>query len=122
VHKSHAALLLAVAAACLVLIAGAALASAKTDLVPITVSPDPGAVGQVMRVAGCGFAFKPVILQTVAPSGRIYNYNVAMISTGCMDTAGFIPTETGDYTVNILQASGKSGAEKVVASETVQVD
>jgi hypothetical protein len=69
----------------------------------ITLTPSPGSVGQVVWVSGCGFNFAPVVLQVVDPSGKVQNYNVAMWANGCMDKAGFMPTESGQYTVNILQ-------------------
>jgi hypothetical protein len=85
----------------------------------VTASPNPGTVGQPVFVSGCGFAFEPVVLQVVQPDGYIQNYNVAMWANGCMDSAYFVPTETGTYTVNILQNSGHNLAIVATTQESV---
>ena len=85
----------------------------------VTASPSSGTVGQPVYISGCGFAFEPVVLSVVNPSGSVQNYNVAMWSTGCLAGGGFVPTERGDYTLNILQAN--HGQTVTVASTTVNV-
>jgi hypothetical protein len=88
----------------------------------ITASPNPAAPNTFVSVTGCGFTFAPAILRVIHPLGTD-SYNVAMWSSGCLDSTGFYTAETGTYTVEILQTFGKKHNKTTVleASTTVTV-
>ena len=72
--------------------------------------------GGRVNLAGCGFAVAPATVVVGLPGGGSQTYAVGVWSTGCLDTAYFVPTETGTYTVTVSQGSGASASTSVQVS------
>jgi|tagenome__1003787_1003787.scaffolds.fasta_scaffold20345804_2 hypothetical protein len=94
----------------------AGLASASASL---TATPNPATVGSHVNVSGCGYQFAPATVQIVHPTGRVESFGVGMWSSGCLDTAYFVPSEPGTYTVQVLQSNGRT--MDLLASTSVTV-
>jgi hypothetical protein len=74
----------------------------------VTASPNPAAAwGAKVDLTGCGFipgvAAKVVVTHSTGASESFY---VSMWGTGCMDTAYFLTSEPGTYTIQVFQTSG----------------
>jgi hypothetical protein len=91
----------------------------------VSASPNPAAAwGARVDLAGCGFtpsvAAQVVINHSAGPSQTFY---VSMWGTGCMDTAYFLTSEPGTYTIQVYQSTGsrRSTTTKLMASTTLLV-
>jgi hypothetical protein len=83
----------------------------------VSASPNPATVGSDVTLTGCGYAFAPVSVTVTQPNGSTITFWIGMWSTGCLDTAYFVPSQHGTYTIQVFQ--GNNSAPAASTSVTV---
>lgn len=98
--------------------------SGTTTSAWVSVSPNPAASnGTAVYLSGCGYDVAPVTLKIRHSAGYTQEYSVGMWATGCMFNGYFLTRETGTYTIDVYQASGRNRHPTLVlkASTTLTV-
>jgi hypothetical protein len=72
--------------------------------------------GGKVNLAGCGYAVAPATVVVGLPNGSSQTYAVGVWSTGCLDTAYFVASLAGTYTVTVSQSSGATASTSVLVS------